>query len=292
MQLQGSIVALVTPFNNGEICWESFDRLIALHLEQGTHGILVAGTTGEAATLSPSEYAAILDRARGQIGGRVPLLAGTGSFSTAATIERTLLASQHGADVALVVTPYYNKPTQPWLVRHFAAVADASPIPVLLYNVPSRTGVNMLPPAVLELSAHPNIIGVKEASGSCGQAADILKYVPEGFVLLSGDDKINFPLMAMGAKGAISVVANVIPGPFAAFMEAALEGRHADALRDHFTFLELCDALFIETNPAPAKAALHAMGIITSPELRPPLYAANPATLEKITAILTAFKAL
>ncbi|MBU1536027.1 4-hydroxy-tetrahydrodipicolinate synthase [Myxococcota bacterium] len=292
MKLQGSIVALVTPFHNEQICWNSFERLVSFHRKNGTHGILVAGTTGEAATLSLEEYSQLLKTARELVGPSFPLLAGTGSFSTKATMERTALAAELGADVALVVTPYYNKPTQSWLVKHFTAVADSAPIPVLLYNVPSRTGVNMLPPAVLELAGHPNIIGVKEASGSCGQAADILKYAPDDFILLSGDDKINYPLMAMGAKGAISVVANVVPGPFSAFMEASLAGDSQAALSAYYSLLELCDALFIETNPAPTKAALHAMGLISSPELRSPLFAANPATSGKISAILTELKVL
>ncbi len=290
MKLQGSIVALVTPFKNHHLCTASFDTLLELHLKAGTHGILIAGTTGEAATQSETEILHLISHARSRVGDAVPLLAGTGSFSTEATCERTKRAADAGADVALVVTPYYNKPTQAGLIAHFERVADSAPIPILLYNVPSRTGVNLLPQSVITLCAHPNIIGIKEASGSCGQAAEILRGTPEAFLLLSGDDKINFPLMAMGAHGAISVVANVLPQLFARFMNHALAHEWEAARTDYFATLPLCNALFYETNPAPAKEILFQMGLLSSRELRPPLVPVGQETRTRLAAIVEEFQ--
>jgi 4-hydroxy-tetrahydrodipicolinate synthase len=286
MKLAGSIVALVTPFNNGKICKKSLLSLLDFHLQAKTDAILIAGTTGEAATMDIDEYGLLLKTAVVNIGGKVPVLAGTGLNDTSQTIARGNLAAELGADYALVVTPYYNKPTQRGLLEHFTKVADNSPIPVILYNVPSRTGVNMVPDTVIKLSAHPNIVGVKEASGNAGQAADIINGTPSEFALFSGDDKINLPLMSIGARGAISVVANVIPGYFRDFIHYALDKNSAQAQKAYYRLLELSDVLFIETNPAPAKFMLYKTGKIISHELRLPLTSVGESSEIILTKVM------
>ncbi|MBU1219596.1 4-hydroxy-tetrahydrodipicolinate synthase [Myxococcota bacterium] len=269
MLIKGSIVAVVTPFLQGKLDNDSFLKLINYHLENETDGIVVCGTTGEAATLSDDEFCTVVKNAADKIGGRIPLIVGTGMNDTEKTIVRTRLAAEYGAQTALVVTPYYNKPGPEGLARHFTKVADSSPIPVILYNVPGRTGINMSPSVVSRLYEHKNIIAIKEASGNVGQAADILKLCP-GFPLLSGDDKINLPLLAIGGQGAISVVANLVPKEFHKMFDC-WSSNSSESLDIYYKYLRLCDLLFIETSPAPVKYALMKMGLIKSHEVRLPL---------------------
>ena len=290
MYLKGSIVALVTPFLNGEIDWDSLENLIELHLKSGTNAILAAGTTGEAAVMTESEYKKVISFIAEKTEGKIPVLAGTGLNDTQATIRRTKIAADSGANYALTVTPYYNKPGHQGLLAHYTTIADESPIPVVLYNVPSRTGINMQPKTVLELAEHPNIRGIKEASGNVGQAAEILSEAPKGFNLYSGDDKINYPLMTMGAAGAISVVANIVPSFFAKSMHLFEEQKYNEAREMYFKLLKLSEVLFIETNPAPAKAALHLAGVIKSLELRLPLTTLSEASLEVLSEALNELK--
>jgi len=284
--ITGSIVALITPFSGGDIDFPTLERLIELHVSSGTDAILVAGTTGEAATWTPEEYSRVVSFVVERVGHRVPVMAGTGTQATATTIERTRLAHRLGADAALVVTPYYNKPTQGGLLAHYTAVAEAAELPLVLYNVPGRTGVNLLPETVLRLQELPGIIGIKEASGSVSQAEWILRSARPGFVLYSGEDKLNYPLITLGAVGAISVVANVVPRLFADSIHAALSGDHPRARELAHRLLPLAEGLFLETSPAPAKACMHQLGLIPSAELRLPLVGVSANTGEQLVRIL------
>ncbi len=285
-QLTGSIVALITPFSGGDIDFPTLERLIDWHVSSGTDAILVAGTTGEAATWTQDEYSRVVSFVVERVAHRVPVMAGTGTQATASTIERTRLAHQLGADCALVVTPYYNKPTQGGLLAHYRAVAEAAELPLVLYNVPGRTGVNLLPETVLRLQELPGIVGIKEASGSVSQAEWILRSARPGFALYSGEDKLNYPLIALGAVGAISVVANVVPRLFADSIHAALSGDHPRARELAHRLLPLAEGLFLETSPAPAKACLHRLGLIPSAELRLPLVGVGENTAEQLVRIL------
>jgi 4-hydroxy-tetrahydrodipicolinate synthase len=286
MKITGSIVALITPFTGGGIDFETLGKLIELHISGGTDAILVAGTTGEAATWTQEEYSRVVAFVVERVAHRVPVMAGTGTQSTTTTVERTKLAGQLGADCALVVTPYYNKPTQGGLLAHYSAVAEASELPIVLYNVPGRTGVNLLPETVLKLQEVPRIEGIKEASGSISQAEWILRSARPGFVVYSGEDKLNYPLIALGAVGAISVVANVIPKLFAESVHAALSGDHVRARELAHRLLPIAEGLFLETSPAPAKACMHMLGMIPSPELRLPLVGVSRGTQEQLAKIL------
>ena len=284
--LTGSIVALITPFSGGEIDFPTLQKLIELHVSSGTDAILVAGTTGEAATWTQEEYSRVVSFVVEQVRRRLPVMAGTGTQSTATTIERTRLARRLGADCALVVTPYYNKPTQAGLEAHYRAVAAEAELPLVLYNVPGRTGVNLLPETTLRLQEVPGIVGIKEASGSVSQAEWILRSARPGFRLYSGEDKLNYPLITLGASGAISVVANVIPRLFADSIHAALNGDHPRARALAHRLLPIAEGLFLETSPAPAKACLHLLGLIPSPELRLPLVGVSDGTREKLANLL------
>jgi len=286
MKITGSIVALITPFSDGAVDFGTLEKLIELHIASGTDAIVTAGTTGETATWTPDEYTSIVRFTVEQVRHRVPVIAGSGTQSTASTIERTKLAKELGADCALVVTPYYNKPTQGGLLAHFTAVAEASAFPVILYNVPGRTGVNLLPETVLRLQEVPGIMGIKEASGSVSQAEWILRAARPGFSVYSGEDKLNYPLIALGAVGAISVVANVVPKLFAESIHAALAGEHARARELAHHLLPIAEGLFLETSPAPAKACMHRLGMIPSPELRLPLVGVSKGTQEQLEKIL------
>jgi len=261
--LKGSWVALVTPFkDNLEIDFTAVEKLVKMHMQAGTDGILVCGTTGEAVTLSFAEKAELMKQVRHFSEGRVPLMFGTGSNDTRASVELTAKAEDLQADSVLVVTPYYNKPPQSGLVEHFKAVAAATRLPVVLYNVPGRTGCNMLPETVLTLSAIENIVAVKEASGNLDQTMEIVRRAPKGFALFSGEDALNLAIMSCGGVGAISVTANVAPKMMKKFCDAALAGDTGLARKLHFDLLDLHRNLFCETNPLPAKAALKQRGLI------------------------------
>ncbi len=267
----GSIVALVTPFTDqGEVDACALHRLVDFHLEKGTNGLVIAGTTGESVSLTPAEFAGILDLVVEQLGGRIPVIAGTGSAATRRSVEQTQLAAAHGADAALVVTPYYVRPPQRGLAAHFEAIADESDIPVILYNVPSRTSVDLLPDTVERLSGHPQILGIKEATGDCQRIDEILDRCNDDFVVLSGDDHSCLQAMKHGANGVISVAANVAPGRMAELCAAAhrQDWARADALENELS--QLFDKLMIETNPIPVKWSLFEMGLV-GPHIRLPM---------------------
>jgi 4-hydroxy-tetrahydrodipicolinate synthase len=260
---KGSIVALVTPMQmDGAVDWPAWERLLDFHVDQGTDGVVVGGTTGESATLESDELAELVAVARRRLPRDLPVLGGSGCNSTKRTIERSVALQSAGADALLVVTPYYNKPTQRGLDLHFRAVADAVSVPVVLYNVPGRTAVDMVPDTVVALSRHPRIAGVKEATGIVSRARDILAGARREFVVLSGDDPTAVDLMEAGARGVISVTANVVPAAMHALCSAALDGRYEDARRLDSTLRALHRALFLESNPIPVKWAVAKLGLI------------------------------
>jgi 4-hydroxy-tetrahydrodipicolinate synthase len=258
---KGSIVALVTPMlGNGDVDFSQLEALIEFHVHQGTQALVIAGTTGESATLSPVEHCDLLNKSYEMIKQRLPMIAGTGANSTAEAIELTRCAGKCGAEAALLVTPYYNKPTQRGLVLHHQAIADAVDIPQLLYNVPGRTACDMQADTVAELAKLPNIVGIKEATGSMERLADIKRQVGEDFALLTGDDSTTCEFILNGGHGAISVTANVVPAKMARMCELALQGKAAEARAADAEIAELHRLLFIESNPIPVKWAVSQMG--------------------------------
>jgi 4-hydroxy-tetrahydrodipicolinate synthase len=287
----GAIVAAVTPFRNGRLDAPALKRLVEFQIRNGTAGIVPCGTTGESATLSYEEHERVIDVVIEAAGGRVPVIAGTGSNNTREAIALTRYAKKAGADAALSITPYYNKPTQKGLIAHFTAVAESAEIPNLLYNVPGRTGVNMTAETVARLAEVRNIVGVKEASGNLSQVCDILRMTPKTFCVLSGDDALYFPMLALGAKGVISVVSNVAPKEMAQIHEAFSSGDVARAREIHFRLWPLMQALFFETNPIPAKTALAMMGKIRE-EFRLPLCAMSDGNRKALSKVLSDLKIL
>jgi 4-hydroxy-tetrahydrodipicolinate synthase len=281
----GSIVAIVTPFRNGKVDERAFGDLIEWQLANGTNGIVPCGTTGESATLTNDEHHRVIRLSVEVVKGRVPVIAGTGSNSTDEAISLTRHAKEAGADGALLITPYYNKPTQEGLYRHYKAVAEAVDMPLVLYNIPGRTGVNMLPTTVARLSVMKNIVGIKEGSGSVQQASEIAQTCGDRLTVLSGDDPLTLPMMAVGAKGVITVTANVMPKEMAQLVASFQAGRIDEARRIHFALSALFAALFYETNPIPVKEALGMMGKI-DPELRLPLCAMSADNRNQLTRVL------
>lgn len=266
----GAIVAIVTPFKKGKVDEEALRNLIEEQIAAGTDGIAPCGTTGESTTLSHEEHDRVIEITIEAVRKRVPVIAGTGSNSTVEAIRLTKHAWEAGADAALLVSPYYNRPTQEGIYLHYKAVAEAVPIPIIIYNIQSRTGSNILPETLARLAKIKNIVGVKEASGSLKQMSDVLHLCGPDFDVLSGDDIFTLPLMAIGGRGIISVISNVVPGDMAALVDAFTAGDLKKARELHFKMSPLIDALFIETNPIPTKAALSLMGKIEY-ELRLPL---------------------
>ncbi len=284
-KFEGSWTALVTPFSNGRIDKDAVFRLLDRHLEAGTDGLVICGTTGESPTLSLDEKALLMETVVTRVAGKIDVMLGTGGNNTASAVELTRRAASFGAGSVLVVTPYYNKPSQSGLIAHFKEIAASTSLPVILYNVPGRTGVNMAPSTVLELARVSNIKGVKEASGNLEQAMDIIRGAPDGFTLLSGEDSLNLAIMALGGRGTISVTANVVPGKMKAFNKAALDGAWEDARGIHYELLPLHRAMFFESNPVPVKAALALQGLIAD-EFRLPLVPASKETREKLSAVM------
>ncbi|MHB8092963.1 MAG: 4-hydroxy-tetrahydrodipicolinate synthase [Syntrophales bacterium] len=266
----GAIVAIVTPFKNGKVDEAALRRLVEEQIAGGTDGIAPCGTTGESTTLSHEEHDRVIEIVIDAVKKRVPVIAGTGSNSTAEAIRLTKHAWQAGADAALIVCPYYNRPTQEGLYLHYKAVAEAVPIPIIIYNIPGRTGTNMLPETMARLANIPNIVGVKEAAGSIKQMSDIINLCGPDFDVISGDDAFTLPLLAIGGKGVISVISNIVPADMAGLVDAFFAGDLQKARELHQRMSPLIDALFIETNPTPVKAALAMMGKIDY-ELRLPL---------------------
>ncbi len=286
--IRGAIVAIVTPFRDGKVDEEGLRNLIEFQLENGTDAIVPCGTTGESATLDHAEHKMVVETTIDAVHGRVPVIAGTGSNSTAETIELTKHARSAGADAALVITPYYNKPTQEGLFQHFKAVSDACSFPMVLYNVPGRTSVNMLPATVARTAELDDVIGIKEATGSMQQASDIISLCGDKIIVLSGDDFTAFPLLSIGGKGVISVVANVAPRDMADMVDAFEAGDMDKARGLHYKLFPLNKAMFYETNPIPAKTTLALMGKISG-ELRLPMFQMSEANLAKLKKTLTEY---
>ncbi len=266
----GAITAIVTPFKGGSVDEESLRRLVEEQIAGGIDGISPCGTTGESTTLTHEEHDRVIEIVIDAVKKRVPVIAGTGSNSTAEAIRLTKHAWQAGADAALIVCPYYNRPTQEGLYQHYKAIAEEVPIPIIIYNIPGRTGVNMLPETMARLAKIRTIVGAKEAAGSIKQMSDIINLCGPDFDVLSGDDALTLPLLAMGGKGVISVISNLVPADMAALVDAFAAGDLKKAKQMHYRMSPLIDALFVETNPTPIKAALAMMGKIAY-ELRLPL---------------------
>ncbi len=291
-RLRGSMVALVTPFRSGAVDEPALRALARWQLENGTDGLVPCGTTGEGATLSGDELFRVVRACVEESRGKVPVVAGCGSNDTRRTIENVQRAKEAGADYALVVTPYYNKPTPEGLFRHFEAVARQGGLPVVLYNVPSRTSLDMQPDTIARCAKVPGIVGVKEASGSVVRVAEILAQgVPEDFAILAGDDMFTLPTLACGGHGVISVVANIAPADMAGLCDAFFAGDLPRAQRAQTRFAPLVKAMFCETNPLPVKYALSRMGRI-GPELRLPLVPISEAGAARVDAALRAYGGL
>ena len=270
MIFKGSMVALVTPFRDGKVDEDGLKRLVEFHIKNGTTALVPCGTTGESATLSYDEHDTVIELTIKFANGRIPVIAGTGSNSTEEAIMLTRHAKKAGADASLQVSPYYNRPTQKGLYLHFKAIAEAVDIPIILYNIASRTGVNIEPETFARLAEIKNIIGVKEASGSLEQMSRIKKLCPKEFLLISGDDALTLPVMSIGGLGVISVVANIIPRDVADMCLAFEKGDLKKAEGLHYKMLNIIKAMFIETNPIPVKTAMGLMKMI-EPDLRLPL---------------------
>lgn len=281
----GSLVAIVTPFKKGKVDEKALGDLIDWQIAQGTHGLVPCGTTGESATLTYEEHERVVAFTIEAAKRRVPVIAGTGSNSTDEAITLTKHAKKAGADGALLITPYYNKPMQEGLYRHYKAVAEAVDLPIVLYNIPGRTCVNMLPPTVARLSSFKNIVAIKEGSGSLQQVSDVIQACGERMTVLSGDDALTLPMMAVGAKGVITVTANIVPKDMAKMVDAFAAGKLAEARKLHYKMSPLFAALFYETNPIPVKEALGMMGKCTA-ELRLPLCPMAADTREKLSRAL------
>lgn len=284
--ISGSLVALVTPMDSrGDLDWPALERLIDFHLKQGTDGIVAVGTTGESATLDMTEHKDAIRFVVEQVAGRIPVIAGTGANSTREAVELTEAARSVGADACLLVTPYYNKPTQEGLYQHFRFIAEAVAIPQILYNVPGRTACDMLPETVERLADLPNIVGIKEATGDLQRGLELIERVGSRMQIYSGDDATAAELMLLGGKGNISVTANVAPRKMHDICEAAMRGDAETARRLNDELMPLHKALFIESNPIPVKWALHEMGLIGE-GLRLPMTPLSPRCHETVREAL------
>lgn len=287
--LTGAMTALITPFRHDEIDEQALRRLVDFQIEAGIDALVPCGTTGESVTMTESEQERVIAVVAEQAAGRVPVIAGTGSNNTRMTIERTRRARAIGADAALVVVPYYNKPTQEGLYAHYAAIAEAVDLPLVLYNVPGRTGINMAPATTLRLAEIPSIVAVKEASGNLDQMSELAIGAPDGFSLLSGDDSLTLPLISVGGTGVISVVSNIAPAAVAQLTERALAGDFATARRLHHQLFDLCRAMFLDNNPTAVKTAAAIEGLC-SDEVRLPLTQMTPENRARLEAALAAWR--
>lgn len=289
----GSIVAMITPFNeHNQIDGEGIRKLVEFHIKNGTDAIVPCGTTGESPTLTHDEHKKVIELTIKAVAGRVPVIAGTGSNSTAEAIDLTSYAREAGADGVLLVIPYYNKPTQKGLYTHFRAIAEQVDIPAVIYNIPSRAGVNLLPSTLAELAELKNIVAVKEASGNLEQMAEIMYLCGDKITLLSGDDKIILPVLSIGGKGVISVVANIIPDKVSMMVDAYLKGNYQEALEMfQKTVYPLSRSMFYETNPIPVKTAARLMGLPAG-NLRLPLVDMEEGNFNRLKEDLNKFKLL
>lgn len=284
--LQGSLVALITPMNqDGSINYEQLHDLIDWHIENGTDGIVAVGTTGESATLPVEEHLAVIEATVKHVNKRIPVIAGTGANNTVEAIALSQAAEQAGADYTLSVVPYYNKPSQEGIYQHFKAIAEATSIPMVIYNVPGRTVVSMSNDTILRLAEIPNIVGVKEASGKIGSNIELINSVPEGFAVLSGDDPTGLPFMLCGGHGVVTVAANVAPKLFADMCRAALEGDIATARRLNEQLIPIYNTMFCEPSPAAPKWGMSLLGKC-EPHVRLPLVALTEAGQAKVRAAL------
>ncbi len=284
----GSMVALVTPFKDGKVDWESLEGLVEFHIKNGTHGIVPCGTTGESATLNHKEHGAVIQAVIKAVKKRVPVIPGTGSNSTEEAIELTRGAEQAGADGALMISPYYNRPTQEGIYQHYKKVASEVGIPLIVYNIPSRTGSKIEAETLARLSEIKNIGGVKEATGSVDQAIDVLRLCKGRLAVLSGEDTLTFSLMALGGKGVISTVANIAPKEMSDLAQACLDGNWEKGRDLQMKLVPLIRSVFIETNPIPVKTALSLMGKCRG-EMRLPLTPMADANLKKLKQAMTDF---
>jgi 4-hydroxy-tetrahydrodipicolinate synthase len=287
---EGSLVAMITPFtkNNG-IDEEGINELVEFHIQKGTNGIVACGTTGESPTLSHEEHKKVVEVTINAVRGRIPVIAGTGTNSTLETLDLTSHAKRAGADGVLIVAPYYNKPTQRGLYMHFRKIAEEVDIPIIIYNIPSRTGVNLLPETLASLSEMPNIVAVKEASGNLEQMVKIIHLCGEKISLISGDDKLLLPVLSIGGKGVISVVANIIPQEVSNLINEFEKGNYKKAKDIFFSIVyPLSNAMFYETNPIPVKTSAKLMGL-PSGELRLPLTPMSGSTFENLKNDLVRF---
>ncbi len=286
---KGAFTALVTPFKNGKVDEDALRGIIKFQIDEGIEGLVPCGTTGESATLTHEEHKRVVEVTIDAASGRVPVIAGTGSNSTDETIALTRHAKEAGADGALLITPYYNKPTQEGLYRHYKAVARAVDIPIILYNVPGRTAVDMRPETVARLSEISNIVGIKEATASMEQASWVRARCSGNFALLSGDDATVLPFLAIGGTGVISVVSNVMPKEMVGLCKAWAEGDLEEARRLHYRMLPLSEVLFAETNPIPVKEAVHLLGLM-SEEIRLPLTRLSKENREALRNVMKNLK--
>ena len=282
---EGCGTALITPFRNGEVDYDALDNLVEWQIENGVDALIAAGTTGEPATMTWEEHLNVIRRVVDVARHRVPVIAGTGSNCTREAVEAARMSKEFGADAQLVVTPYYNKTSQEGLVAHFHAVADAATLPVIVYNVPSRTGINIGPKALQAICRHPNIIAIKEAASDVGQSLDKMRMVGEDAVFYSGNDDIIVPMICCGYKGVISVLSNLMPKETSRMAHLALEGRNHEAAAMQLKLLPLINALFCETSPIPVKAAMAAIGMCAN-EVRLPLVPMQKANEEAMLQLM------
>ena len=284
----GSMVALVTPFRDGQVDWRSLEALVDFHIQNGTHGIVPCGTTGESATLSHEEHDQVIEAVIKTVAKRIPVIAGTGSNSTEESVRLTRAAERAGADGALMISPYYNRPTQEGIYQHYKKVAAAVGIPIIVYNIPGRTGSKIEPETLARLAEIKNIAGVKEATGSVDQAIDVIRLCGDSLAVYSGEDSLTFSLMALGGKGVISTVANITPKEMAQLAEACLKGSWEKGRELQFKLVPLIRSVFLETNPIPVKTALSLMGKC-GPELRLPLTPMSEGAVKKLKQAMADF---
>lgn len=287
---KGSCVALVTPFKNGRVDGQNLRELVEFHVQNGTSAIVPCGSTGEAATLTHAEHHRVVDLVVKAVRGRIPVIAGTGSNSTAETISLTRHAKQAGADAALIIIPYYNRPTQDGIAEHFYQVAKAVPIPIIIYNIPSRTGTNLLPSTLVKIAARSkNIVGIKESSGNLEQISEIAgAFSGKDFSIYCGDDSLTPPILSIGGRGVISVLANIAPKDIQELCTSVLQGDPDRARALHLKMAPLVKALFIETNPGPIKTAMAYLGMCSA-EMRLPLYPLRPENKAKLIRAIKAY---
>lgn len=285
---KGSIVAIVTPFKNGKVDENALGKLIEWHIAEGTDAIVPCGTTGESATLEYDEHYRVIEYTVEAVNGRIPVIAGTGANSTDETIKMTAKSKKLGADGALLVSPYYNKPTQEGIFQHYEKVAKTVDIPIILYNVPGRTAVNILPETVARLCEIENVVAIKEATGNMAQVSDVIRLCGDNITVLSGDDFTTFTLLALGGKGVISVVANIAPKDVSDMIKAWNNGKLEESRKIHFRLEPLNKSMFIETNPIPVKTALSMMGRIQE-EFRLPLCSMSSGNKEKLKQAIKSY---